>query len=513
MEQSSLDTNIDNYSVSDILDLLELDDSSSQEERTNRINTIISDMQQANKTEIAGFFIRARAKLLEDTDEESEEEESEESEESGEEDIADESNAGEGVPNTEETAVTEPTILSGKDRWELPAPSWYLNAAATRTITQDMSVDTRFRPNYYTTLSTNFTIDLPEPQKKVVSMRISAIEMPMTYYSISNGLGNNAMLILSDSSTIYDGTTNNKSVTDADITYCDINGNYVENFNPVRCAWLVHVSDGNYDTISWMNPASRAKGETAINEAISLAKPGAIDEMGKFCKFMVVNKNHYLNSNFEAAVDNSETERQDIRFAMNKINGKSVFSTPQPRDIISGEYDSYITSDTNRRRISTIRFNVDSAGNLDTDTDIKLRLGWTLGFRAAEYVMGRETPVTTNTPISAVSEGTGFITGPRYAFLSIEDYLNNSRPSFIVAYGNYTNSDNFITRINLGGGGYHNLSTRDAGLTGHANRTREYYGPVDIQRLTIKLQDEYGRIIDINNMDWSFTVTFKKLYN
>jgi len=31
--------------------------------------------------------------------------------------------------------------------------------------------------------------------------------------------------------------------------------------------------------------------------------------------------------------------------------------------------------------------------------------------------------------------------------------------------------------------------------------------------LTIKLEDEFGRIIDINNMDWSFTVTFKKLYN
>ena len=274
MEQSSLDTNIDNYSVSDILDLLELDDSSSQEERTNRINTIISDMQQANKTEIAGFFIRARAKLLEDTDEESEEEESEESEESGEEDIADESNVGEGVPNTEETAVTEPTILSGKDRWELPA----LVVVSER----------RRHPNDYAGYERGYAVSpqllyyfvhqfydrFTEPQKKVVSMRISAIEMPMTYYSISNGLGNNAMLILSDSSTIYDGTTNSKSVTDTDVTYCDINGNYVENFNPVRCAWLVHVSDGNYDTISWMNPASRAKGETAINEAISLAKAG-----------------------------------------------------------------------------------------------------------------------------------------------------------------------------------------------------------------------------------------------
>ena len=113
MEQSSLDTNIDNYSVSDILDLLELDDSSSQEERTIRINTIISDMQEANKTKIASFLIRANAKLLEDTDEESEEEDSEEEESEEEEDIAGESNTSEGVPNTDENAVTEPTILSG----------------------------------------------------------------------------------------------------------------------------------------------------------------------------------------------------------------------------------------------------------------------------------------------------------------------------------------------------------------------------------------------------------------
>ena len=198
---------------------------------------------------------------------------------------------------------------------------------------------------------------------------------------------------------------------------------------------------------------------------------------------------------------------------MNRINGKSAFGTPQPTDIIAGNAGEYITSTTNSKQISTLRFNVDVAGNLDTDTNIQMKLGWTLGFRAAQYVMGAVSPVTSSTPISAVSEGTGFITGPRYAFLSVEDYLNSARPSFIVAYGTHTKANNIITRINLGGGGYHNLATRDAGLTGHTNRTREYFGPVDIQRLTIKLQDEYGRVIDINNMDWSFTVTFKKLYN
>ena len=295
--------------------------------------------------------------------------------------------------------------------------------------------------------------------------------------------------------------------------YCDVNGNTVSGFTPTNNAWLVHMADGNYDTISWMNTASRAKAETAVNEALTLAKPGAIDELGKFYNLQSPTIDDYLNGNFNIADENQEPEKQDIRFAMNKINGKSAFSTPQPTEVISGITVAYINEKTNRKKLSRLRFNIDTQGNLDTETNIQMKLGWTLGFRAAEYVMGDVSPVTTNTPISSVSEGTGFINGPRYAFLSIEDYLNSARPSFIVAYGTHTKANNIITRINLAGGGYHNLSTRDAGLTGHANRTREYFGPVDIQKLTIKLQDEYGRIIDINNMDWSFTVTFKKLYN
>lgn len=496
MEASSLDTDIDNYSKTDILNLLDLEAGASEVERNDAVDNIITNMRNKNNSELVEFFMQAKTKLFESSGSESESEAESEVESQAE---------AEPTDPVDDTAEEPPTttMLSGKDRWELPAPPWYLNTAATRTITQDMSVDTRFRPDYYTTLSTNFTIDLPEPQKKVVSMRISAIEMPMTYYSISRGLGNNTMVIISDAA---------PDVPDA-ANYIDYTGNSIADFTPTNNAWLVHITDGNYDTISWMNAASRAKAETAVNEALSLASPGAVDEMGRFYKLQNPVPTDYLNTSFEASGENTLQERQDIRFIMNKINGKSVFSTPLPGDIITGTYDSLTTTDTNRRKLSMIRFNVDIHGHLDTDTNIQMKLGWTLGFRASEYVMGNVSPVTTSTPISAVSEGTGFITGPRYAFLSIEDYLNSARPSFIVAYGTHTRANNIITRINLGGGGYHNLSTRDAGLTGHANRTREYFGPVDIQKLTIKLQDEYGRIIDINNMDWSFTVTFKKIYN
>ena len=151
------------------------------------------------------------------------------------------------------------------------------------------------------------------------------------------------------------------------------------------------------------------------------------------------------------------------------------------------------------------------------DTNIQLRLGWPLGFRVAQYVCGNNnTAAPPDENASAVSEGIVMCSGPRYAYLSIDDHQKNSGTSFIAAFANSSLDNNIITRINLsavleGVGVY--KSSNDPGLHNQLNRTREYFGPVDIARLTIKLYDEYGRVIDLNNMDWSFSLSFEKLYD
>jgi len=466
MDLSELDTDINNYNLQDILDIIDLDETSSYDQRIEAMDELIDSMKQQNKGDLETFLIQARSVIQENEDsEDSDEEEDESDEDSGEEVVEDSGEEEEDeedvedVEDVEEDNVSE-NVLVGKSRYEIPAPDWYLNQGAVRTITQDMSVDTRFRPNYYTTLSTNFTIDLPEIQRKVISMRISAIEMPMTYYSISESNGNNKMLIISDSSfNSMDSNytnVNDLSLSNPNIAYSDLQGNSLENFQPVQCAWISQVIDGNYDTTSWMVQTSRYKAETAINEALSLATPGAIDRNGNFAKFTKPTQYDYLNSNFvETGAGSTDIARQDLRYSIHRINGKSTFSSPLPDENLAGTSYNYITNETNRKRISKLRFNIDSNGNLDTNTNIQTRLGWMLGFRAAEYVMGEN--IQTSTPVAAISEGTGFITGPRYAFLSMEDYINNSRPSFIVAYGTHTKANNIITRINLAGGGYHNL--------------------------------------------------------
>ena len=137
--------------------------------------------------------------------------------------------------------------------------------------------------------------------------------------------------------------------------------------------------------------------------------------------------------------------------------------------------------------------------------NIQLRLGWQLGFRLGRYEAA-----------SIVSEGICLISGPRYIFIAIDDGQKNAGSSFIAAYSQSSLDKNIMTRINaapvMDDVGVFKISS-DPGLSTQLNRTREYFGPVNIERLHFTILDEFGRILDINNMDWSATLVFESLYD
>jgi len=70
-----------------------------------------------------------------------------------------------------------------------------LNPLAARTITKCVSIDSRFRDNFYGSQSSDFTIQLPAKIGKVVSMQLSSLELPISFYGITAGIGNNTMKI------------------------------------------------------------------------------------------------------------------------------------------------------------------------------------------------------------------------------------------------------------------------------------------------------------------------------
>ena len=202
--------------------------------------------------------------------------------------------------------------------------------------------------------------------------------------------------------------------------------------------------------------------------------------------------NSYMHSLYADDVDPTANDLiRNLYFNVDRTSGKSGFAW---------KYDSGITPSQFK-----ITFSVDSNGNLDIINILQFRIGWLLGFRIGSY-----------TGLSVVSEGVCFLKSPRYAFISITDYNNSVNNNFSSAFSSSLLQKDIIARINLtfiqqNQGVYQ--SGQDDGFSTQINRQRSYFGPVNIERLEIKLLDEYGRIIDLNNMDWSMTLTMECLYD
>jgi hypothetical protein len=42
--------------------------------------------------------------------------------------------------------------------------------------------------------------------------------------------------------------------------------------------------------------------------------------------------------------------------------------------------------------------------------------------------------------------------------------------------------------------------------------TRNYFGPVDIERVEVKLLDDKGNLVQLNGSEWSFSIITTQLY-
>ena len=59
------------------------------------------------------------------------------------------------------------------------------NQLKNRIIVTQLSIDTKFRKDYFNTQSTDFVIDLTTSLKNVISMRLASLEIPNISHVIS----------------------------------------------------------------------------------------------------------------------------------------------------------------------------------------------------------------------------------------------------------------------------------------------------------------------------------------
>lgn len=339
-------------------------------------------------------------------------------------------------------------------------------------IKRTYTIDSLFRQNYDAddNQSHNYTIQLPETINKAITMSISSLEIPLTYHNISEGLNNNVFHI---------------RIQKDDI---DISGN-------------IELTIGMYEV------------RYAGSVTHKIANDIKTEITGKLSAFI-------------SKISGEETLKNDLSncftFSVNKTSGFSLF-----------KYDSTLvtgaTSATDFFENTTITIDFDVNNNKETKDQItgkerstscyqnKLyqKLGWLLGFRNKKIILNSSSLIDDNQALE-LSRSICHINYPRYLYIAIDDFQASSRNYFSIASESII-APNIIGRINILSLLEEKTAFRQAAAPGdfiyNNKHVREYFGPTDITKLKVSLLDEYGRPFTLNNMDWSFILSFECFYN
>jgi hypothetical protein len=217
---------------------------------------------------------------------------------------------------------------------------------------------------------------------------------------------------------------------------------------------VVTIPDGNYDYLSLQNYVN--------NYLTSSGSP-------------------YSNIQISADIENTSSSLQLVggsqRMIFGSINGSTSFS---------------------------INFLTDKYGVEDRATPLPLKLGWLLGFREGYY----------ENAFTYVSEGLVNLLGPRYFYLVVDDYNNNVSDGFYSAFNSSILNKNILARISVNGASLYSTNINISQFAGNlVVAPRHYFGPVNVSKLKIQMLDEYGRILDLNNMDYSIVLSYLVVYD
>ena len=98
-----------------------------------------------------------------------------------------------------------------------------------------------------------------------------------------------------------------------------------------------------------------------------------------------------------------------------------------------------------------------------------------------------------------------------YLFFCLDDYTGSQPLTNTYGMGNTAFlKENILGVIPI------NSNLFQATFDSNANfiyKKREYFGPVDISRITIKLVNQKGNLVNLHNTNFNFTLQVKTIYN
>ena len=127
-------------------------------------------------------------------------------------------------------------------------------------------------------------------------------------------------------------------------------------------------------------------------------------------------------------------------------------------------------------------------------------MGWILGYRKQNFE-GAQTYTALSIYNPTASENIFFV---------LNDYNKSQSQNILGMFSKSYISDNILAMIPLTSDSFTICFNSGNDLL---EKKRTYFGPVNIQRIKVELRDKYGEILDLQGMDYSFSLELEVGYD
>jgi hypothetical protein len=378
--------------------------------------------------------------------------------------------------------------LGINQQYQLPVVQDELNPNLKNTITRLVSIDSQYRQNIlpyskgdsnFPSYNTDFTVNLSDHLNRVVSMKLYSVQIPTTWYTFDESLGNLCFDYISGS------TTKTISIS---------SGNY--SIAELKTAIVSSITSNGITDLS-LNIVNPEKGglfqfkNTGPNSItlVFYSEIGFKNCSGGCGPGSRINQNLGWNLGFRIKPD-------DNGIISLPISAGGSITADVPPDVYGPKYFMLIVDDYNQNHLNNGLVNInDTVSKLSIPTyynpdanldNVECSTGIPLLKGSSPRTLTQAQIYSANQIIENRKKNSNRTTGPTnsdvMALIPLKT-ITDLRPQPYVEFG-----------VNL------------------QSNERTYFGPVDIDRLRIKLVDDKGNLVNLHDHDWSFTLTIEQLY-
>lgn len=399
-------------------------------------------------------------------------------------------------------------------------PKDVLNPIKRTEIKSIVNIDTFLRSDYLNSNPSDYVQEFAEPINNVLSMALSSIEMPNIWYIFSQERSSNYFNILfknfNYAGTIYD-VSYDIIIPDGNYTSEEITTTLNNLFK-----YYAQTNENSNLQNEYMNP-------------IYYLRFSVDNITGKSTFRMITSGFDYTNADEEQLFGTSPYE--EYKFdgqTLNPIYSPDLIieftflnNTQQGlyNDLLNRKFDpsmneivynvNNINSTLPETYVRSVKQKAYNASSITPERIMFDTAGWMFGFRKPNYTITINDTFFDPYTSSSVVIYKGFLNSEgiygglinTYIFLSIDDFNNNYKRTVISNNEDFLVSNNILAKIPVGTGSNTLLVQEDK-----FNKLRQYFGPVNIKKLRIKLLDRFGNIVNLNNNNYTFTLELTQLY-